>query len=107
MTSNFKERRLKLQKVLRAIPGVKRVYYQEPGNVKMEYPCIVYHRDGGNTKFADDNPYEFRRRYTLTVIDPDPDSDIPDIIATSLPMCIADRHFTSNNLHHNVFTLYF
>lgn len=103
----YTQRRLELHAKLEAIPGVKKAYFQPPASVKMRYPCIVYHRDGGATKFSDDNPYNFRRRYVIKVIDPDPDSSIPDILANTFPMCTADRHYTSDNLNHDVFTLYY
>lgn len=98
--------RLYLQRKLAAIPKVKKVYFQPPATVKMQYPCIVYERSGGKTTFSDDCPYNFRRRYTLTVIDPNPDSNIPDMIAREFRMCTADRTYSVDNLYHHIFTLY-
>jgi hypothetical protein len=72
----------------------------------MKYPCIVYHRDSANTKFADNSPYDYTKRYRLTVIDQDPDSELPDKVAM-LPLCTFDRFFTADNLNHDVFTLFF
>lgn len=72
----------------------------------MEYPCIVYARDYALTRFAGNLPYTRTKRYQVTVIDRDPDSDIPDRVA-SLPMCTFNRFFTSENLNHDVFNLYF
>lgn len=84
----------------------KHVYFQPPSNIQMTYPCIVYERDTGDTQFADNNPYIFKLRYQITVIDRNPDSPIPAKIA-ELPMCTMDRHFVSDNLHHDVFNCYF
>lgn len=98
--------RLYLQRKLAAIIKVRKVYFQPPATIKMEYPCIVYERSGGKTTFSDDCPYNFRRRYTVTVIDPDPDSIIPDLIAKEFKMCVADRTYSVDNLYHHVFTLY-
>lgn len=81
------------------------VYYQPPESVKLVYPCIIYERQSGDTRFADDLPYTFTMSYTVTVIDKDPDSDIPLQVA-KLPMCRMDRCFTSDNLNHSVFVLY-
>lgn len=100
------KRRVELHKKFKAVPGVCEAYFQPPASVKMRYPCIVYHRDGGNTRFADDRPYRFERRYTGTVIDPNPDSSILDYICQTFPKCIADRHWTSQNLNHDTFTIY-
>jgi len=72
----------------------------------MVYPCIVYKRDFALTYFADDKPYQNRKRYQVIVIDRDPDSDIPDRIA-ALPLCTFDRFYTADNLNHDVFKLFF
>ncbi len=72
----------------------------------MRYPCILYVRSGIEIGFADDNPYIHDKEYTVTVIDPDPDSVIPDKIA-KLPKCRFDRHYTADNLNHDVFTIFY
>ena len=72
----------------------------------MRYPCIVYRRDRPSVAFADNKPYRRTQRYQVTVIDSDPDSDIPDLIA-ALPLCEYDRFFTADNLNHDVFNLFF
>jgi hypothetical protein len=98
--------RLDLQAVLEIILGSKNVYFQPPETIKMAYPCIVYQHDYSDTKFADNRPYIYKKRYMITVIDRDPDSSISDQIAL-LAMCIFDRHFKANNLYHNVYNIYF
>jgi hypothetical protein len=82
------------------------VYFQPPENVKLEYPCIVYHRDFADTKFADDQPYAHKKRYMITVIDRDPDSEIPSKVA-AMPMSLFNRFYTADNLNHDVFNVYF
>lgn len=98
--------RLELQDILVDILGSDNVYFQPPPTVKMEYPCIVYHRDYELSEFADDFPYKRRKRYMVTVIDRDPDSDIPDKVA-GLPLCVYDRFYTADNLNHDVYKLFF
>ena len=98
--------RLALQSLLEALVGTDNVYFQPPSNVQMEYPCVVYQRDRASTLFAGNNPYQYVKRYQVTVISKDPDSDIPDKVA-ALPMCVHARFFTAKNLNHDVFTLYF
>lgn len=98
--------RLELQELFVAIVPEGRVYFQPPPSVVMEYPCIVYNRDYVMTSFADDRPYSRRKRYQVTVIDRDPDSEIPDKIA-ELPLCTYERFYTSDNLNHDVFRLFF
>lgn len=98
--------RLDLQEKLVEILDSDHVYYQPPPNVQMKYPCIVYRREFIDTKWSNNKPYALEDRYLVTVIDPDPDSEIPHEIA-SLPKCVFDRFYTANNLNHNVFKLFF
>lgn len=99
-------RRLELHDLLKAIPGVADAYFQPPSSDKMVYPCIRYERSDIDTAFADNNPYRHAKRYQLTVIDSDPDSLIPDEVA-KLPECTFDRHYTADNLNHDIFNLYY
>lgn len=99
--------RLKLHEELVDMLGTRNVYFQPPESVKMNYPCIVYERNGGDTQFANDKPYTFTHRYSVTVIDNNPDSDIIAKLASHFPMCIFDRHYTSDNLNHDVFNLFY
>lgn len=98
--------RINLQLLLETILGSDAVYFQPPASLRMVYPCIVYKYSTLNTKFADNTPYVSEKRYMITVIDKDPDSLIPDKIA-SLPKCIHDRNYTADNLNHWVFNLYY
>ena len=101
--------RLNLHNILIDILGttsedVSRVYFQPPETIKLTYPCVVYERSRINTNFANDNPYSQQKQYTVTVIDKNPDSLIPDKIS-KLPMCTFSRHFTADNLNHDVFNI--
>jgi len=98
--------RLELQALLSAIPGVKKAYFQEPPANMMEYPCIIYSLDDVDTSFANNLPYRSIKKYQVTVIDGDPDSVIPDIVA-ALPTCTFSRAFKASNLNHQVYSLYF
>jgi hypothetical protein len=96
--------RLQLHDILKEFTD--NVYFQPPENITLEYPCIIYQRDYAETKFADDIPYNHTLRYVVTVIDRDPDSDIPGKVA-SMPMCLYNRFFTADNLNHDVYRLFF
>lgn len=95
-----------LHDLLKNLLGSDQVYFQPPPTVSMDYPCIVYKRDYQKIEYADDNPYSHMIRYQVTVIDRDPDSSIPDKVA-SLPLCAYDRFYTADNLNHDVFKLFF
>lgn len=96
--------RLELHALLQTI--TENVYFQPPENVKMQYPCIVYQRDYADTKFADNEPFSVSKRYMVTVIDRDPDSEIPDHVA-QLPSCTFNRWFAADDLNHDVYQLFF
>jgi hypothetical protein len=98
--------RLDLQAILEDLLGSGNVYFQPPANVQMAYPCVVYERYIAKTQFGDGLPYIYDERYQVTVIDPDPDSEIPRKVAM-LPKCNKNRFFAANNLNHDVFNLYY
>ena len=84
-----------LSKILHEILGSDYVYFDPPESKQIHY-------------FANNIGYRFTNRYQLTVISKDPDvsSKIMDKLA-KLPMCIYDRHYTADNLHHDIFNLYY
>lgn len=105
--------RLNLHQLLVDILGTQdepadqsRVYFQPPANVKMLFPCFTYSRDSTEAVFADNNPYRLSKRYQVTYIDHNPDSDIPEKVSM-LPMSTHNTTFVADNLNHYVFTLYF
>jgi hypothetical protein len=98
--------RLDLQDILEALLGTNKVYFQPPANVQMVYPCIVYKQEDLDTTFADNKPYRLTKRYLVTVIDPDPDSLIPDKVS-ALSMCTMQRAYPVASLNHYAFVLYF
>ena len=85
----------------------KRVYYQPPESKKLRYPCIKYSKDGVNTKYANNSAYINTNKYEGVVIDPNPDSEIPNEILAQFPMCSLGRSYTVDNLNHFTFTLYY
>lgn len=98
--------RLQIQTLLETLLGSRNVYFQPPATVKMSYPAIVYSRDYQTTSFADNKPYRNNKRYLVTVIDKDPDSKIPDKVA-SLPKSSFSRHFVADSLNHDAYSVYF
>ena len=99
-------RRLDLQNFLEFLLGSDNVYFQPTENVKMQYPAIVYNRDYVAPLFADNVPYRHTKRYMVTVIDRNPDSETPDKVL-SMPQCTFSRHFVADGLNHDIFSLYF
>lgn len=98
--------RVELQQIFEDILGSRNVYFQPPASVKMAYPAIVYELSDIENEHADNVPYVQRTRYSITVIDKDPDSRIPFAIS-KLPTCSFDRAYKSDNLNHYVLNLYY
>ena len=85
---------------------VPNVYFQPPETVKLSYPCIVYALSSIDHQYADNKTYIGKRRYEATLITKDPADDGVDKIVNTFELCKFDRFFTSNNLNHNVFVIY-
>ena len=95
-----------LQAKLEEILGNKNVYFQPPESLKLNFPAIVYKRSNIRNNFAGDNVYTQSYFYEITVIDKRPDSKISRSLSL-LPKIKFDRSFTSDNLDHDVFTIYY
>lgn len=98
--------RISLQSLLEELLGSRNVYFQPPQSVELHYPAIVYSRSNIQNTFADNSVYRQMKAYQIIVIDADPDSEIVDAVA-ALPLCSFSRHYTSDNLNHDVFTLFY
>lgn len=72
----------------------------------MVYPCIIYKRDDLDLVRANNATYAINVRYQVTYIDRKPDSLVPGILGR-LPLCGYDRNYVADNLHHDVFNLYY
>lgn len=102
----MKNQRKILHQMLVDILGSNNVYFQPPESFKLKYPCIIYRLAYIDNVYADNIPYLHKRRYSITVIDRDPESIIRDKI-TDLKTCSFERSFTSDDLYHTVFNMTF
>lgn len=99
--------RIQLHEKLLALFGSNRVYFQPPPTIEMSYPAIVYNLDGIYTRAANNGKYVKEDRYIVTFIHKDPDINYSDEMFAIFPMCSFDRRFVSDNLYHDVYTLYY
>lgn len=100
------ERRLKLQSILEELLESKSVYYQPPESIKIEYPAIRYSTSDISSRHADNGKYSNFTRYEIIVICDEPDHEVIQKIL-GLPLSSYDRHYVSDNLNHDIITLYF
>lgn len=82
------------------------VYFQPPEDMKISYPCIVYSLNGHFDRRADNDNYHRRREYSLVYITRDPDDEMIEKLA-DLPYCSMGRPYSSDNLHHYPYTIYY
>lgn len=82
------------------------VSFQPPESIKLSYPCIVYRLSSIDYDHGDNLVYNATNKYIVTVIDRNPDTEIPYRIK-KIPMCSPGSFFVSDNLNHYPFTIYF
>ena len=100
--------------------GTEEVYFQPSADAGMneygenyiftgiEYPCFIMKRTTAYQPSANDRNYLFRPGYEVTYINRDePDSRMIERVMRRFQHCRYDRHFVADNLHHDVFTIYY
>ena len=95
-----------LQTKLEEILGSRNVYFQPPESIKLKYPAIIYSLSDIRNMHASNTIHKKDMVYMLTYIDEDPDSENVEKIS-NLPYCEFDRFYTSDNLNHYIFTIYY
>lgn len=103
----LEQRRLEFDGELRTLLGTKNTYFEPPANVRMQYPCVVYSRSGIYDTRADDLKYLKRQRFSVTVIDTNPDTEWPQMILDHFPYARFDRPFSADRLAHYVISVYY
>lgn len=81
------------------------VYFQPPTGTKIVYPCIIYDLERTNVRYADNAPYALYDLYSIKYITRDPDDPVRNQLVM-LPLCTSENSYTSDNLHHFPFRLY-
>ena len=111
-----------LMKELKDLLGTNEVYFQ-PSDVAgtagvvseypyifsgIEYPCFIIKRTSAYQPKANDKTYLFRPAYEVTYINRDePDPDMLYKVGQRFSLCNYQRHFVSDNLHHDVWVIYY
>lgn len=91
---------------LKTKTGIEHLFFQPPESVKIAYPAIIYKYNNVDNLHANNNSYLQFTSYQVILIDKNPDSEIFYILLR-LPMCKFERAYTSDNLNHFVFTIYY
>lgn len=99
--------RIQLNNELEELLGSDHVYFQPPATVKMAYPCIRYTLEADRVDHADDISYNRTHRYSVIVIDKDPDRLIYERLIKHFQYCRLSRVYCAENLNHYVLELYY
>lgn len=99
-------RRVQLQRNLENLLGSRNVYFQPPTGTQLKFPCIVYNLEHAADQHAEDKIYRRLYRYRLTYITKDPDDPMTEKI-DDIRYCSFINFFTSDNLNHYVYTIYY
>lgn len=111
ITTKINKKRLELHEILRGFisitepDGDSHIYFDPPMGLKMRFPAIRYKRKPISKVYANNAAYALRTPYEIILIDKNPESEYLGKIL-NLPYCEHDRHYTADNLHHDVFTIY-
>lgn len=97
---------LKLQNKFEELLGTKQVYYQPPESIQMSYPAIRYSKKKPDVKYANDKKYSKMDCYEVIVMDFVPDNPVIEKIL-ELPYTSHDRVYVSDNLNHDVITIFY
>ena len=105
---------------LRDLLGTDEVYFQPSADAGIseqgesyiftgiDYPCFIVERTTSYQPKADDKTYLFRPGYQVTYINRDePDPEMLETMVMHFQNISYDRHFVSDNLHHDVFMIYY
>lgn len=100
-------RRLQLHEKFCELLGTRNVYFQPPASVKLMYDCIVYNTADRNDLRADDTQYRSLIGYDVIFITRDPDSELPEFFMSHFQRIRHVRSYTVDNLHHELFRIYY
>ena len=99
--------------------GTDKVYFQTSSDAGsnddqpyiftgIEYPCFIMERVTAYQPRANDRNYLFRPGYQVTYINQDePDPEMLEIVMQHFAHVAYQRHYVSDNLHHDVFMIYY
>lgn len=89
------------------ITGLKNVYYQPPANVKMSYPCIRFKLESVDEMYASNRLYRTMVKYQIIYITNKVNDGIITLLPSELRYCTFDRQYSSDNLYHYVFEVFY
>lgn len=98
--------RISLHNKFKEILQSNNVYFQSPPGVLMKYPAIRYSIDDIDISHADGVNYRKFKKYSVIIIDTNPDSKIYEKILDNFEYSSFVRFYTADNLNHWIIYIY-
>lgn len=92
--------------LLESILGNNRVYFQEPPNTGMKYPCIVYKFDRFNRRNADNKPYIMTGRWIIHHMYKNPKYDLKEKMLFAAPWVEWDNRIVKDGVYNDYYIIY-
>ena len=86
--------------------GLKKIYYQPPSNIKLDYPCLIYSDLPKTIRYANNHSYIDYDHYQVTIISKNPSDLYKKVLVNSLPFTKDSNTFINDNLYHYIFDCY-
>lgn len=83
-----------------------RVYFQPPSNLELQYPCFVYQYENSVPVRADNTVHRFTDRYQVSYLTKKP-LDTTYVKLLEDPLITFTSRYVSENIYHNVMTVYY
>lgn len=95
-----------VQKLLEEILGSNRVYFQEPPNTGMQYPCIVYDFVRPFVRHANNKPYIVTGYWQIHHMYKSIKNDLKEKMIFAAPYIAFDRRMKKDGVYNDYYTLY-
>lgn len=94
-----------IQALLEGVLGNERVYFQEPPNTGMKYPCIVYKFIRPNVQHADNKPYLVTGHWEIHHMYKSIKNDLKEKFIFDVPCCNWDRRIVTGGVYNDYYIL--
>lgn len=94
-----------IQVLLEDVLGNDRVYFQDPPNTGMRYPCIVYKFVRPKIQYADNKPYLVTGHWEVHHMYKNPKYDLKEKFIFDVPCCNWDRRIVTEGVYNDYYTL--
>ena len=95
-----------VQLMLEEALGSNRVYFQEPPNTGMKYPCIAYSFSRPEVEKADNVPYIITGRWEVHHMYKNPNHTLLPSILFASPYVTHDRRIVHDGVYNDYYTIY-